>query len=478
VSDLLDDHDATGLADLVRRGEVTPRELVDAAIARIEVIDPQLNAVIHRQFDRARRDADGALPDGPFRGVPFLFKDHHGYEAGEPHHQGMRALRDAGWVAPDDSDFARRVRAIGLIPLGRTNTPELAMMGTTEPEAYGATRNPWNVGHSPGGSSGGSAAAVAAGIVPAAHANDIAGSIRIPGSHCGLVGLKPTRGRAVLGRSTDPAVAMNTEGVVTRTMRDTAGLLDALTDGSQAGPWPAPPLPGPLAAEVGRDPQRLRIGLCLQAFNGADVDEACASAASEVAALLETLGHSVEDAAPAALFDPDLLAGARTLLAVHAAAEVGAWAAALGRPLGESDLEATTWQAVESGRRVSGSDALALLARQQEIGRRALAWWRGPGGSGSPDGFDLLLTPTTAEPGPPLGAYKAGYQPGRASAFTRVFNATGQPALSVPLGWPDDGLPRGVQLVAGYGREDVLVRVGSQLESAAPWADRRPPVHA
>jgi amidase len=209
------------------------------------------------------------------------------------------------------------------------------------------------------------------------------------------------------------------------------------------------------------------------AFNRADVDAGCAAAAVGGAVLLQDLGHHVEEAAPPALFEPELLAGARTLLAVHAAAELASWSAALGRELGEADVEEATWQAVEAGRRVTGREVLALLADQQAMSRRALAWWAGP------DGFDLLVTPTTAEPGLPLGEYKgAGYTPGRASAFTRVFNATGQPALSLPLGWPDDGLPRGVQLVAGYGREDVLVRIGAQLESAAPWADRRPPVHA
>jgi amidase len=467
MAELLEDQDATGLAELVCRGDVHPRELVDEAIARIEAIDPQLNAVIHRQFARARGEADRELPDGPFRGVPFLFKDFNGEERGEPHHQGMRALRDAGWVGRADSELARRVRAAGLIPLGRTNVPELAMMGTTEPDAYGATSNPWDVGRSPGGSSGGSAAAVAAGMVPAAHANDIAGSIRIPAAFCGLVGLRPTRGRVVPGGPSDPAVAMNTEGVLTRTMRDAAGLLDALEDASRAGPWPAPPLPGPLVGELGRDPGRLRIGFCLRAFNGAEVDDGCAAAAVDAAIQLDGLGHVVEEAAPSALFDPGLLAGARLLLAVHAAAELDAWSRALGRALGEADVEPATWQAVQDGRTVTGAEVLAVLARQQELARQAFAWWAG--------GFDLLLTPTTAEPAPPLGDYKAGYQPGRASAFTRVFNATGQPALSLPLGWPDDGLPRGVQLVAAYGREDVLVRVGGQLEAAAPWAHRRPP---
>jgi amidase len=466
-----DDHDATALAELVRRGEVHPRELVEEAIARIEALDPRLNAVIHRQLDRARRDAAGPLPDGPFTGVPFLLKDHRADEAGEPDHEGMRALRAAGWRARADSPLARRFRAAGLIPLGRTNVPELALMGTTEPEAYGPTRNPWDLDRSPGGSSGGSAAAVAARIVPAAHATDIAGSIRIPAAQCGLVGMKPTRGRVAIGAAVDPAVGMNTEGVITRTMRDAAGLLDAIIDPPGTGPWPAPALPRPLAAEIGREPGRLRVGLCVDAFSGADVDDACAAAAVAAGTLLDGLGHDVAAASPQALFEPDLLAGARTLLAVHAAAALDAWSGALGRELGAADVEETTWQAVMAGRAVSGADVLRLLARQQEIARQALAWWED-------DGFDVLLTPTTAEPAPPLGAYKAGYQPGRASAFTRVFNATGQPALSLPLGWPDDGLPRGVQLVAGYGREDVLVRVGAQLEAAAPWSARRPPVCA
>ena len=474
MDDALGEHDATALAALVREGDLSPLELVDAAIARIEATDAKLNSVIHHQFERARREATGPPHGGPFRGVPFLLKDYGAAEAGEPHHQGLQVAKDSGWRAPADSPLTQAFRAAGLLTVGRTNVPELALMGTTEPDAYGPTRNPWDLDRSPGGSSGGSAAAVAAGLVPAAHANDIAGSIRIPAAQCGLVGLKPTRGRVVIGRSWDPAVAMNTEGVVTRTVRDAAGLVDAVTDAA-IGPWPAPPLPRPLAAEVGADPGRLRVGVCVAAFNGAEVDEGCAAAATVTATLLEQLGHDVERAWPDAAFEPDLLPEARTLLAVHTAADVAAWSAALGRELGEGDVEPITWQSVVAGRAVSGAEVLALLGRQQARARAITAWWRR---TAAGDGFDLLVTPTTAEPAPPLGHYKQGFSPGRASAFTRVFNVTGQPALSLPLGWPDDGLPRGVQLVAAYGREDVLVRVGSQLEQAAPWAGRRPPVHA
>jgi amidase len=465
MSDPLDHLDATALAELVRQGEVTPIELVDAAIGRIETLDPHLNAVIHRQFERARDDAARVPRDGPFSGVPFLFKDLGCEEAGEPHHLGMRALRDAGWRAGADSELAHAFRAVGLIALGRTNVPELALMGTTEPDAYGPTHNPWDLGRSPGGSSGGSAAAVAAGLVPAAHANDIAGSIRIPAAQCGLVGLKPSRGRVVPGRGIDPAVGMNTEGVLTRTVRDTAALLDAISDFAPGGPWPAPPLPGKLTAQLGHDPGPLTVGLCVKAFNDADVDDECRRAAVDAAELLAGLGHHVAEDAPPELFEPELMAASRALLAANAAAELDAWSSRLGRALGEDDVEPLTWRMVQDGRAVSGAQVLALLDRQHEIVRRAARWW---------DGRDLLLTPSTAEPAPPLGAYKAGYTPGRAGAFTRVFNATGQPALSLPLGWPDDGLPRGVQVVAAHGREDLLIRVGSQLEQAAPWTDHRP----
>jgi amidase len=470
VGDVLGDRDATELAELVRRGDVQPVELVDAAVARIEARDGRLNSVLHRQFERARREACGPLPDAPFRGVPFLFKDVGCEEAGEPHHQGMRALRDAQWRATSDSELAVAFRACGLIPLGRTNVPELALMGTTEPDAYGPTHNPWNLARSPGGSSGGSAAAVSARFVPAAHANDIAGSIRIPASQCGLVGLKPTRGRVVPGRSADPAIGMNTEGVLTRTVRDTAAFVDAITDHGHRGPWPAPVLPGPLAAEVGRRPGRLRVGVCVRAFTGADVDDGCSAATTGAAELLERLGHDVAEDAPSALFEHDLISGSRTLFVVNAAAAVDDWSARLGRTLGEDDVEPLTWQMVEAGRAVTGAELIAVLDRQHKLSSRAATWWRGPDG----DGFDVLLTPATAEPGPPLGAYKQAYTPGRAGAFTRVFNATGQPALSLPLGWPPDGLPRGVQLVAAYGREDVLIRLGAQLEEAAPWAHRSP----
>jgi amidase len=457
MGDLLEDYDATGLADLVARGDITAVELVEASIARIEALNPKLNAVIHRQFERALREAGSPLPDGPFRGVPILFKDFGCEEAGEPHHQGMRLLRDAQWVATRDSDLALRFRSLGFIPVGRTNTPELAVMGTTEPDSYGPTHNPWNLDRSPGGSSGGSGAAVAAGLVPVAHANDIAGSIRIPASQCGAVGLKPSTRRVNV--TPGPGGAMVSEGAITRTVRDAAAVLDGLTldRGSPA-----------LTDEVGRDPGRLRVGLCLTAFTGADVDDGCVAAARDAAEVLEGLGHSIEEAWPPALYEPDLLALATQLAAAQTAVGVDVCAQQLGRPIGEDDVEPTTWRLISIGRALSAEDIAHAQERERELGREIRPWW---------DDFDLLLTPTSAEPGPPLGVYKQGtFTPGRGSAFTRVFNATGQPAVSLPLGWPNDGMPRGVQLVAGLGREDLLIRIGSQLEQAAPWFDRRPPL--
>jgi amidase len=456
--------DGLGLAALVRNGQVTPRELVDDAINRIERLNPQLNAVIHRQFERARNEADGPLPAGAFSGVPFLLKDYKGREAGEPYHMSCKALAEIDYRPRTSAPLSLALRAAGFIPLGRTNVPEMALMGTTEPELYGPTHNPWNLDRSPGGSSGGSAAAVAARLVPVAHANDISGSIRIPAAQCGIVGLKPTRGRVVLS-AYDPPVGMNAEGVVSISVRDTAAALDAIT--ATSAWWPAPPLPRPLLDEVGRDPGRLRIGLWTTALNGSPVDPDCAKAAADAARLLETLGHHVTVAAPAVLSGDEMWAVAKTAMAATAANEAAAWTERLGREMNEGDVEPGTWKMLLAGRAITAVQLLTTLERMQALSAEALAWWHD---------FDLLVTPTTAAPGPPLGEYKRNYTSGLGSAFTRPFNVTGQPAISLPLGWPDDGLPRGVQLIAGYGREDILVQVSSQLETAGPWAHRLPPL--
>jgi amidase len=458
-----DELDATALADLVHRGDVRPRELVECAIERAEARNPALNAIIHRQFERARDDAERADTTAPFAGVPFLLKDYKGREAGEPYHMGVRTLKALDYRPRTDSDYALRARAGGLIPIGRTNTPELAVMGTTEPQLYGPTHNPWRLGRSPGGSSGGSAAAVAARIVPVAHATDISGSIRIPAAMCGLVGLKPTRGRLVASAG-DAPVGMNTEGVLSRSVRDTAALVDLLAWRSPW--WPAPPLPRPLAAEVGADAGRLRMGVWTAAFNGAPVDAESARAASDTATLLAGMGHHVEESAPSIFSHPELWDVAKTALAITAAAEAAAWEPRIGHALGEDDLEPRTWDMVRAGQAVTAPEALAVIERMQHFARSAFEWF---------EHYDLLVTPATAAPATSHGEYLTKYVSGRGSAFTRPINVTGQPAISVPLGWPADGLPRGVQLVADYGREDLLIRVAGALEAAAPWAARRPP---
>ena len=455
----LTDLDATAQAELVRRNEVHPRELVDQAIEQIERFDPLLNVMVHRQYERARRDADNSVPEAPFRGVPFLFKDYRCREAGEPYTMGMRVLRDVGYRASSDAPLTLAFRAAGLIPLGRTNTPELACVGTCEPEAFGPTHNPWAIARTPGGSSGGSAAAVAARLVAAAHANDISGSIRIPAAHCGLIGLKPSRGRTIASVVADARTGMNAEGVVSRSVRDTAGLLDAISvDGS-----------APLLPAVSRPCPRLRVGLWTQAFSGSAVDAENVAAAEHGAALLEGLGCSVEISAPAALSDPALWKAAAAVLAVNWAVEVDTWSAKLGRPLGEDDLESTTWRLVSFGRGIGGVELLTAQSLLIEHTAQAQGWW---------DHFDLLVTPTTANAPTLLGEYAKGYESGRGSAFTRPFNITGQPAISVPLGWPADGLPRGVQLIAPLGRDELLITVAAALEIAEPWAHRRATVTA
>ncbi len=463
MSPLLTQHDATGLAALVRAGEVHPRELVAESIAAIERLNPTLNAFVHTQFQRALANAETVDRSLRFAGVPFAFKDYHCHETGEPYHEGMALLRGRGYRPTSTSPLAVRFRAAGLIPIGRTNTPEMALVGTTEPVAHGPTHNPWDMARVPAGSSGGSAAAVAAGLVPAAHANDVAGSIRLPAAATGLVGLKPTRGRVEVS-TIDQPIGMFTDGVLTRTVRDTAGLVDAII--SQSGTWPAPALPGPLAGEVGRPVGALRIGVCLEAFNGAEVEPQCAAAAAECAQLLASLGHGLEETAPGALSDPALWAAMRTALCAQAAHDLDAWSRRLGRTIGEGDVEPTTWRVVSDGMAQSAGELMHALATMQSLSRSTEPWW---------EDHDLLVTPAAAEPAQLIGAYLARYQAGRGSAFTRPFNATGQPAIVVPWSVCGDGLPRGVQLVARYGREDLLIRVASLIEAENPWAGRRPP---
>lgn len=472
--------DATAQAKLVREGKITPLELTDAAIQRIERLNPRLNAVILPSFERARERARSAdLPDGPFRGVPFLLKDLGAHRAGDPVHCGMRFLRDVGWVAPNSTYFADKLEAAGFIILGRTNTPELGLLPTTEPAAYGATRNPWDPARSAGGSSGGAATAVASGMVPAAHASDGGGSIRIPASHCGLVGLKPTRGRCSFGPDiAERWAGFSSEHVVSRTVRDTASILDVVS-GYVAGDVYTAPLPSrPFASEVEILPGRLRIGLMTEAPTGVPVAPDCVAAAQRAARLLESLGHEVEISHPDSITDPMMLRAIVTVIACSTTRALDLWSEKTGRKIGPDDVEPLTWALAEMGRSVSAADYVRELEVTHKQARRLARWWE--------QGFDLLLTPTAAEPPPLLGEFEpvggdpfAGFRRAAAfGAFTSTFNATGQPAISLPLYWNDAGLPIGIQLVAPFAGEASLLRIAAQLETASPWVERRPQLHS
>lgn len=478
--------DATAQAELVRRGDAKPSELVAEAIARIETLQPTLNALTTDRFDRATEEAaladrgDGiGGSDAPFRGVPFLIKDLAIPMAGEPAHEGMRALKDAGWAAPVTSHLARRWQEAGLIILGRTNTPELGIMPTTEPAAYGPTRNPWNPARTSGGSSGGSAAAVASGMVAAAHASDGGGSIRIPAACCGLVGLKTSRGRNSVGPgSGEIARPLSVQFAVTRTVRDAAALLDIAAGPEPGDPFVAPAPRRPYRDEVGADPGSLRIGLMTTMPGSAEpVHPDCVAAAETTARLLEAAGHRVEVAHPTALDEPARMDAFIPMWSAMAASNLAIYGRALGRTLGPDDVEPLTWLLAEHGQKVDAVAYTDALFAMQTFNRQCMQWWA--------DGWDLLLTPTLGEPPPELGVLNTPDEPfvgyGRAATFTPyspVANQTGQPAVSVPIEQGTDGMPAAAHLVAGYGREDVLLAVAAQLEAAAPWADRRPGIHA
>jgi amidase len=463
--------DATAQADLVRSGEMSPKDLVEAAIARIDALNPRLDAVIRTRFEQARAQAAGTLPDGPFRGVPILLKDLGCLMAGEPTAFGVGPLRDLAW--PVTSYLAEQFLAAGFIPLGRTNVPELGTTVTTEPRSFPPARNPWHTGHSTGGSSGGSAAAVASGMVAVAHANDGGGSIRIPASECGLVGLKPTRGRVSQGPLIGEAWAGGTiDGAVTRTVRDAAAVLDVISARMPGEPYYPPPLPRPLRQEVGADPGRLRIGVLDRP--GADVflgDPQCREAVAVAGRLLESLGHHVEESAPTGMFDPAFARNFNVIIAADTEATFQAFEAALGRQIADSEIEPRNAFYRQAGQALP---AVAYLQARTWLGmwaRGMAGWWTG---------HDLLVTPTLGAPPPELGWFTAAgpeHEGPRVASFipyTAQFNMTGQPAVSLPLHWTPDGLPVGVQLVAAYGREDILIQLASQLEQAAPWADKHP----
>ena len=488
----IEGRDAVGQAELVAHGAATPLELVDDAIVRVEARNPALNAVIRDRFDAARREAVAALPDGPFRGVPIVFKDLGCEVAGEPLHEGMQYLKDADYRPSRTDVLAQRFLDAGFICIGRTNTPELGLLPTTEPHAYGPTHNPWRSGYTSGGSSGGSAAAVASGMVAVGHANDGGGSIRIPASCCGLVGLKPSRGRVpISGDMNEVSNFLIAEGVVTRSVRDTAALLDVLSAPDHGAPTQPSPPRRPYRDDVGRSPGALRIGMLTHdPVDATNANAECVAAVEHTARVLETLGHHVEFSFPAEWSQPDATRRFSAVWAADCAYVLDDWAEKVGRPITAADVEPLTWALGAMGRRVTGPEFIATVTTALAGSARAAAWWRDPHvpdtrqpGSG---GFDLLLTPTLGEPPVAHGTFAstperplAGFaRAGTFVPFTTQSNVSGQPAISLPMHWTPDGLPVGIQLVAAFGREDLLIQVAAQLEAAAPWADRTPPVHA
>jgi amidase len=472
--------DAVGQAELVASGKASPRELVDAAIARIEKLDGRLNAVVTPLYEKARAEASGALPNGPFKGVPFLMKDLLAARAGDPIYNGNRVMKAMDLRSPITTYLAQRYVEAGLIVLGKSATPEFGLQPTTEAIAYGATHNPWDLSRSPGGSSGGAGAAVASGMVPIGHGGDGGGSIRIPASACGIVGLKPSRGRNSVGPLAGEAWnGLACEHALTRTVRDTAAVLDATQGYMPGDPYATPDPERPFAEEARRAPGKLRIAFMDRSPHGiAPVHADCREAVHDAAKLLESLGHTVEVRHPEALDDPGY---ARTLLVIIASqteALVEILSGQLGRRLGSDDFELWTWALLEEGRRQTKLDFMAAIEWRNVLSRSFGALYA--------SGYDLFLTPTLGQPPSPLGHFAPAPDAPMATwskllefiPFTPAQNITGEPAISLPLYWNAAGLPIGVQLVAPWAREDLLIRIAAQLEQARPWRDRHPPLHA
>ena len=465
--------DATDQAALVARGELTASELVDAAIARTERLDAQLGVIVAERYERARAEAAGPLPDGPFRGVPFLLKDAVQHSEGDRYQHGTALLRDHPLVSDADTGLTRRFRLAGLVQLGRTKVPELTMSPTTEPLAFGPAHNPWDLGRSPGGSSGGSAAAVAAGLVPVAHANDMGGSIRIPASCCGLVGMKPSRARTTLAPYGQYWGPLTHEHVVTRTVRDSAAVLDAVAGPGPGDLYEAPPPSRPWLDEVvEQEVPRLRVGLSLVPSTGIAVDPQCAQAATSVAELLESMGHHVAPFDAGELGDEAGPVAFGAVMAAAVAHAVGRWEQQVGAEA--TELEPLTAQSLAWGRSMGAAE---LVGHHEALA----AWSRRVAVATAP--FDVLLSPTMAVLPPVLGTLSPDHPveevgPGWSAmaAFALPYDVSGQPAVSLPLHRSTEGLPVGVQLTAAYGREDLLYRLAGALERARPWADRWPVV--
>ena len=494
MADPVQQDDATALAERVRKGEVHPTELVEQAIAAIEKVNPQLNAVVHKMYDKARAAAKGALPEGPFRGVPFVVKDLDGWLAGEPYTQSSRMSKD--FVPQVDAELFARMKNTGVVIVGKTNTPELGLLGITESELRGPARNPWQLEHTPGGSSGGTAAIVASRAVPFGHGGDGGGSIRIPSSACGLFGLKPTRGRNPLGPVAGEGWGGYVQpGVLTRSVRDCAAMLDA-TQGSEVGaPYASPPRERPYVEEIRRAPRKLRIAFSTGSQLGRETHADVKAAVEDAVALCASLGHELE-ATPLPIDREALVAAYFTQVAVGAASGIAETARWVGRAPTPADFEPTTWLLGQIGRKLSAIELQRSRDACQAAGRELGRFFQK---------YDLFLDGTLAYP--PVKVGELALKPAERAALaalrvvspklildkllaslganalektpnTQVANQTGVPAMSVPLYWNAAGLPIGVQFTAPFGDEATLFQLAAQLEAARPWAGRIPPVSA
>lgn len=490
------DLDATALAERVRRRDASPRELVDAAIAAIERVNPKLNAVVHRMYEKARALATDAtnLPEGPFRGVPFVVKDLDGSLAGEPYTMSSRHLEH--YVADHDAEIVSRMKRTGVVIVGKTNTPEFGILGITEPELRGATRNPWDEGRTPGGSSGGTAALVASRAVPMGHGGDGGGSIRIPSSACGLFGLKTTRARNPVGPDNGELWGGYVQpGVLTRSVRDCAAMLDATRGPERGAPYQVLPPARPYLQEIATPPGKLRIAFSRGSLYGKAIHADCVAAVESAAKLLAELGHEVVETAPP--FDRDEAVAAYFVqVAVGTAGAIDEAARLSGRRATPRGFEAPTWFLGQIGRKVTGVELERSRATSMRLGRILAAFF---------EQYDLFLCSTLAELPAKIGelALKPAERFGLAALRvfsakklldtvlaqladkslertpnTMLFNQTGQPAMSMPLHWNTAGLPVGVQFAARFGDEATLFRLAAQLEIARPWTARRPPISA
>jgi amidase/6-aminohexanoate-cyclic-dimer hydrolase len=468
-----DNYDGLGLGRLVRDGEISASDLLEEAIDRIERVNGELNAVVYKYYDEARAAIEAGLPDGAFRGVPFLLKDLHLFMKGAVSSNGSAMWR--GNVADHDSTLVKRYRQAGLVTFGKTNSPELGLNPVTEPREFGPTRNPWNTNRTPGGSSGGAGAAVAAGVLPVAHASDGGGSIRIPASCCGLVGLKPSRGRIPFGPDKAEGWAgQSTSHVVSHSVRDTAAMLDA-TAGSEPGEaYSAPHYAGTFLGATQATPDALKIAVSYEKWGQGKYQPEALAGLEKTVTLLEGLGHRVEEARPD--FDGEAAASHLfTIISVNTALIIRQRAAELGCTVDQLDMEDGTRFFMELGNAVSATDYTEAIQMNQRLGRLLGEFHQQ---------YDVLLAPTLSSPPVPVGYISEappeeytdrlfGYM-----GDTGLYNQTGQPSISLPLHWSKDKLPMGMMFTAAYGNDALLLQLARQLEESAPWSDRRPPLHA